>query len=355
MSGSTGTTGTVGIIANPAAGKDVRRLVSHASPTSDAAKIGVVRRAVLGAIAGGASRVLVAPDRHNLTARAVGDLDSSQVGTCTIEILDEAVYGFRGDTTTIAGRFAKEGVDALIVLGGDGTNRDVAKGWLDAPLVSISTGTNNVFPRALDATLAGLGAGLIASGVVATRDASFRAKFVDVRFDDGSPDDLALVDLALIDSNFIGSRAVWDPSILRTLIVCIAEPASVGLSSLAGVLRPVSRRMPGGVHIDIARTGAPVLGAVRALLTPSVMSSTEFSRCDLIGPADTVYLRGPGMLAFDGERDRELNAGVTATVTIRHDGPFVIDVESAIALAVGYGFFLSPACSSSQGFHPHGN
>ncbi len=355
MSGSTGSTGTVGIIANPAAGKDVRRLVSHASPTSDGAKIGVVRRAVLGAIAGGASRVLVAPDRHNLSARAVGDLDSEEVGTCTIEILDEAVYGFRDDTTTIAGRFAKEGVDALIVLGGDGTNRDVAKGWLDAPLVSISTGTNNVFPRALDATLAGLGAGLIASGVVAIEDASYRAKFVHVRFDDGSPDDLALVDLALIDSNFIGSRAVWDPMILRTLIACIAEPASVGLSSLAGVLHPLDRRTPGGIYVDVARAGATVLGTVRALLTPGVMSSIEFCRCDLIGPADEVHLRGPGMLAFDGERDRELNTDVTAAVTIRGDGPFVINVESAIALAVGHGFFRTPACSSSEGIHPHGN
>ena len=348
MGPSSRSSGTVGIIANPAAGKDVRRLVSHASPTSDAAKIGVVRRAVLGAIAGGACRVLVAPDRHNLSARAVTDLSAEEVGDCVIEVIDEIVYGFRGDTTALAGRFAKEGADSLIVLGGDGTNRDVAKGWLDAPLVSISTGTNNVFPRALDATLAGLGAGLVASGAVAIDEVSHRAKYVHVAFDDSSPDDLALVDLALIDANFIGSRAVWDPSILRTLIACIAEPASVGLSSLAGVLRPLDRRTPGAVHVDVARDGEPKLGSVRALLAPGVMSTVRYSRCDVVGPGDSIRLFGPGMLAFDGERDRELDRGATATVTIRSEGPTVIDVERTINLAAASGYFQGPSGQTSH-------
>ena len=82
--------GTVGVIANPAAGKDIRRLVAHASPTSDAAKMGVVRRAVLGAIDAGATRILVAPDRHNLSTRAVEGLDLPVTAAgVTIEVLDE--------------------------------------------------------------------------------------------------------------------------------------------------------------------------------------------------------------------------------------------------------------------------
>ena len=42
---------TVGVIANPAAGKDIRRLVSYATHTSDAHKVGQIQRAVLGALA----------------------------------------------------------------------------------------------------------------------------------------------------------------------------------------------------------------------------------------------------------------------------------------------------------------
>jgi len=44
----------VGIVANPLAGKDIRRLTSGATPISDAVKIGAIRRAVVGAIEGGA-------------------------------------------------------------------------------------------------------------------------------------------------------------------------------------------------------------------------------------------------------------------------------------------------------------
>jgi predicted polyphosphate/ATP-dependent NAD kinase len=66
---------TVGIIVNPAAGKDIRRLVSAASPTSDMAKVGIVRRAVIGAVEGGAGRVLLTDDRRALSARAIERLD----------------------------------------------------------------------------------------------------------------------------------------------------------------------------------------------------------------------------------------------------------------------------------------
>ena len=39
---------TVGIIANPASGKDIRRLVAHASVFDNNEKINIVRRVLLG-------------------------------------------------------------------------------------------------------------------------------------------------------------------------------------------------------------------------------------------------------------------------------------------------------------------
>ncbi len=331
--------GTVGVIANPAAGKDIRRLVAHASPTSDAAKMGVVRRAVLGAIDAGATRILVAPDRHNLSTRAVEglDLSASFSDVVTVEILDEPAHGWSGDTVAMSTRMAKEGVDAVIVLGGDGTQRDAAKGWLDLPLVAISTGTNNVFPRSVDATLAGLAAGLVAVGVVALDDVSYRAKVAHVSFSDGSNDDLALVDLALMDGHFTGSRAVWDPGLLRALIACIAEPAAVGLSSIAGLLMPVDRRSAGGVHVEF---GGP--HCVRAPLAPGMFVDVPYLSVSALTVGSAVELHGPGVLSFDGERDRVLAPGATATVQIRTDGPSVIDVDATIAAAVRARHFNRP-------------
>ena len=58
------------------------------------------------------------------------------------------------------------GVGCLITLGGDGTNRVVAKACGDIPLVPISCGTNNVFPYMVEGTVAGLAAGLVAGGQV---------------------------------------------------------------------------------------------------------------------------------------------------------------------------------------------
>jgi predicted polyphosphate/ATP-dependent NAD kinase len=329
-----GRSGTVGVIANPAAGKDIRRLVAHASPTSDAAKIGVVRRAVAGAIDCGIERVLVAPDRHHLSTRAVDGLVTPN--GVSVDVLDEAAHGWSGDTIAMAKRMQKEGADVVIVLGGDGTHRDVAKGWLDATIVAISTGTNNVFPRQVDATLAGVAAGLVASGAIAASSVTHQSKVIHASFSDGTADDLALVDLALTEGNFVGSRAVWDPALLRALIACIAEPATVGLSSVAGLLRPVPRHVHGGVHV---RFGADSGTGVRAPLAPGLFVEVPIASCEFVSERTPVTISGPGVLAFDGERDRVLDAGVSTTIEIRSDGPIVIDVDAAIALGARHGCF----------------
>ena len=86
---------TVGVIVNPLAGKDIRRLVTNASPVSDASKIGMVRRAVVGAIEGGATRVLLSDDHHHLCRRAVRDLPA---GRAEVAVLDEPLSGDRLDT-----------------------------------------------------------------------------------------------------------------------------------------------------------------------------------------------------------------------------------------------------------------
>ena len=317
-------TATVGIIANPHAGKDIRRLVAHASPTSDMAKIGIMRRAALGAIAGGATRLVVAPDGHRLAERAVDQLGSDVL----VEVLDEPVSGSSWDTIAMASRMAKQDAGAVVVLGGDGTNRDVAKGWLDVPLMPISTGTNNVFPRLVEGTVAGLAAALVATGAVPRSHATHQADVIHVVFDDGTQDELALVDVALVSGHFVGARAVWDVDELCDVVACIAEPSSVGLSALAAQIHPVHRHEPGGVHVRVGpgRT-------VTAALAPGMFVTANYSSARLLGYDDPVHLKGPGVLAFDGERDRVLADGVTATLMIRRDGPHVIDVDRTLMAA----------------------
>jgi len=55
---------------------------------------------------------------------------------------------------------------------------------------------------------------------------------------------------------------------------------------------------------------------------------------------EQVTLRGPGVLAFDGDRERRLLAGQTASLRIVRDGPHVFDVERTLRLGAERGAFL---------------
>ena len=60
----------VGIIANPASGKDIRRLVAHGSTFDNNEKINIVRRVLLGLDAAGVSEVAYLPDTYGIVERA---------------------------------------------------------------------------------------------------------------------------------------------------------------------------------------------------------------------------------------------------------------------------------------------
>jgi hypothetical protein len=321
---------TVGVIVNPIAGKDIRRLVTAASHTSDSSKVDVVRRAVIAALEIGAERVLVAPDPHNLGRRATSDLGNR------VHVVDTPVHGSREDTVGAAMRMWKEDVGALVVLGGDGTCRDVALGWPDAPMIAISTGTNNVFPSPVDATSAGTAAALFARGL-AGRGSCRRSKRVTTTITDAGRvvDDLALVDLALIDASFVGARAVLDPSAVRVVVASMASPASTGLASIAGRVHPVGRWEPGGVLVRLGPGGRPI----RVPLGPGSFTTVEVLDVAPLADGEVVHLQGPGVLAFDGERDRRIGPSVTVAATVEAEGPLLIDVEQTLLDAARAGLF----------------
>lgn len=323
--------GVVGLIANPAAGKDIRRLVSAASPVSDASKVGIIRRAAIGAVEGGASRLLMADDRHALARRAVAR------SGLPAEIVEGPLLSSGRDSERAARRMAEAGVGALIVLGGDGTHRDVAKGWRTAPIVALSTGTNNVFPRFHEATVAGHAAGLVASGAVPVDAVAWSTKVIDVEIDGADGPELGLVDVALTTSSFTGSRAVWDVASLRELVTAIAEPAAVGLSAIAAALAPTDRRDPGGVHVRFGSAVDPGRDGtagrrVRCPIAPGLYAEVTVAAHRRLETGDVVELHGPGALSFDGERDVVLGSGVVARARVSVDGLRVIDVERALAV-----------------------
>src|SRR5918992_1325347 len=233
----------VGIIANPAASKDIRRLVAQGRVIPDWEKVNTVRRVMLGLQAVGIPKVVVMPDSSHLCQRARGDSHLSM----DLAPLDMPVYYAEGDTVRAASLMEEMGVDCLVTLGGDGTNRAVAKGCSSIPLIAISTGTNNVFPTMIEGTLAGLAAGLVAQGRLELGRVSTVSKILEVYVDD-QDQDLALVDVALSRERFVGTRAIWDLDTLYEVFLTRAEPSSIGLSSVGARLEPVSLADEGGLH-----------------------------------------------------------------------------------------------------------
>lgn len=333
-------TSTVGVIVNPLAGKDVRRLVTAASHTSDVAKVGIVRRLVEAALDAGASGVLVAADTNGIATRATDGITGAAV-------FDAGVSGSRDDSVAAARAFRDLGADVVAVLGGDGTCRDVARGWPGLPLIAISTGTNNVYPRHVDSTAAGWAAGLIAAGAVGLHEVATPTKRVAIEISsgDGPPlEDDALVELALLDTTTVGARAVLDAHHLRTVFAALARPTATGLSAVAGRLHPLDDEADGGVLVDLGEGGRNL----RVPLTPGrsvVVGVRSVRRQD--GGAPTT-LRGPGVLCIDGERDRVLGPHDTVLAWVERTGPRRIDIDRALSIAAGAGLFDVPVVASAE-------
>jgi hypothetical protein len=306
--------GTVGIIANPMSGRDVRRLAARASTTTLEIKRDQVSRAAIGAAAGGAKRLLVVAEPFRIATSAVEHL---RLGV-EIEVLDVGAELRAVDTQRAVERM-----------------REVAKTWRDAPLVPLSTGTNNVFPLHVEATAAGLAAGLVASARVPLADVARPVKVVHAAIE-GEPPDLALIDAALVVGDAIGNLMPFEPSRLRELVLARAEPAAVGMSPIGGLLHPCGDADEFGVAVSC---GSHDDGG-RALLAP--ISPGLFRTVHVLGVrrlafGDAVTVEGPGLLAFDGDRERALAPGQRATLTVLRDGPRRIDVEAVLARAAHEG------------------
>lgn len=320
---------TVGVIVNPHAGKDIRRLTTPATHTSDVTKVGIVQRAIVAALESGADRVLIMPDGHRLGERAAHGLGDR------VAFVDQQHSGSRWDTVSAARAMSEENVGVVIVLGGDGTARDVALGWPEVPMVAISTGTNNIYPSAIDGTSAGAASALVACGIIDLDIVSQQSKRIVVHIEDdqGHHEDLALVDLAVIAGQFTGARAVQDPQTIIEVIAAIATPVGSGLSGIAGRLHPVLRHESGGVRVVMGPGGTEV----RVPLAPGAFTTLRIARVQPLADGEVVCLKGGSILAFDGERDRVTPSNAAITAHIDWLGPRLIDVEKTLVLAARQG------------------
>ena len=327
---------SVGLIANPAAGHDLRRLVSGASVSTNHEKLNVVRRLLAGLGACGVERVLTMPDASGLTlglerAAAHHQVDRDGVWPA-VELVEVEVRQTIEDTRAAVAAMTAAGVRVIVVLGGDGTARAVTSTLDDTPLVALSTGTNNAFGISADATVAGLAVGLVATGRCPVTAGCHRVKRLDVRV--GRRLDHALVDVAVVAANGVGARAVWHPSDLRELAVTMAEPGAIGLSAVAAAVAPCGRDEPSGRHVIVGTGGRRVLVPI----APGLVRTVGVIEAHDLRPDTPVEMRSrTGVVALDGEREIVLS-GEAPVLTLTTEGPLVVDVQRVLALAAAEGW-----------------
>ena len=323
----------VGIIANPASGKDIRRLVAHGSVFNNNEKVNIVRRVMLGLDAVGVERIVTMPDTFNICGKARDHLKLN----AEVQPLDMPIDASQADTTRAAGRMRALGVDCLVSLGGDGTNRALAKACGEIPLLPLSTGTNNVFPYMLEGTLAGLAAGLVASGAVAAAEAVEQRPCLEIDIN-GAVADIALVDAVVCDDLYVASRAVWDMTKVRMVIVAQRIAAQIGFMALAGNLPQPGASRCGGLVIEIDHQAPPVL----APIAPGLIQSVGVRRYVHLDFEERVELpAGKGTIALDGEREIVMRPHDCIAVRLRADGPRVVQPQKTLALAAEQGFFMA--------------
>ena len=333
---------TIGVVANPASGKDVRRLVAQASVFDNREKCAIVRRALSGAINAGGRRFACLDDSHNIAGGALEGLSEVLESSGDISITKIPCLKTSSALDTIQGaqQLNEAGCAATLILGGDGTSRAFVKGWRDAVLLPLSTGTNNVFPGFAEATVAGAALGTLASGGVDLAEVSHQVKIIDIDIE-GEASDIALIDAVITTDQFIGSRALLDGQAIRRILLTRAEPMAVGMTSVGGLLHPLSEAEDAGLHLTVGPGGRR---KIHAPIAPGLYATLAVKKVETIGFDTPIEFTetastGPCILALDGERERLLQPGQKVSFRVSRSGPSVLDIGKVMKLAACRGLF----------------
>jgi predicted polyphosphate/ATP-dependent NAD kinase len=302
----------VGLIANPASSKDIRRLTGLARVMDIEEKANLVARLLVGLGSIADVEVIALDDAAGLVKRAVRLAGSA--GACT-GFLDLVAEGVEADTRKAAGMLRGSGAAALVTVGGDGTVRAAAEGWPQAPLVPLAAGTNNAFALTHEPTVIGFAT---ARALVDGLDAFVPTTAVEVDTTEGAS--LAVIDAVAVRDRWVGAGAIFDPASLVEGLVTSARRTAVGVASIAAALGPLRSGNARWIRFGGGSTVSAVFG-------PGVVLDIPVAGHDDL-PLGSVLQIDPtaGLVALDGERRLPAAGGQARVVR----GPRVIDLDRAL-------------------------
>jgi hypothetical protein len=302
------------------------------------AKRDIVARVAAGAHAMGATDIFVTREPFRIASLALQHLGLD----VRVHVLEPPITNTAADTETAVRAYLDAGCTTLVSLGGDGTNRAIARALrragqaaAEVNLIPLSTGTNNVFPVLAEPTIAGMVAGLIAGGRLDGAALGRRTKLLHVSGSDanGAPvADVGLIDAVLLERDYVGNLLPFDAGRINRILLTRAEPNAVGTSPIGGLLDVVEAADDEGLLVEM---GPGVEFSVP--LSPGAFQKVSVRSLTRIPLDIPVTFRGPGVLALDGDRDHKLAPDGGLTVCIRRDGPRVVDLDAAMRWVVGRG------------------
>lgn len=327
---------SVAIYVNPMAGRDVRRVAARASTMTFEAKRDAVARIAAGADAAGATDIFVVEEPFRLATMALQWMQLA----ARLHVLKTPITNTAADTEAAVAAFLDAGATTIVSLGGDGTNRIIARAAKNVDLVPLSTGTNNVFPVLAEPTLAGMAAGLAARGLLPA-ELRPRCKLLHVAAANGA-EDVAVVDAVLLADDFTGNLRQFDADRLRRILLLRAEPDAIGTSPIGGFLDVVTADDDCGLLLETTPTAdSPPAARVYAPLSPGWFRTVKVVAARRIPFDEPVRFEGTGVLALDGDREHKLAPAAPARVCIRRDGPRVLRVGSALRYAARQGLLAA--------------
>lgn len=340
----------VGIIANPVSARDIRRIVSHAGNLSINDRANIVLRMLTGLTAAGVEEVLIMPENGGIRTHLMRTIERENnmggVRFPKVTYLEMPVTATSADSAEAARQMHDQGVGAIVVLGGDGTNRMVVSSCGNTPIAGVSTGTNNAFPELREPTITGLAVGLAVTGQVPCDHGFSFNKRLEVTVNDIR--EVALVDVAVVAERYVGARAIWKTANFRDLFVTFGQPDGIGMSSIVGLLAPLDRVTPEGRRIRLVPRDSAETCLV-APIAPGLVEEVGIGAVESVLPNE-IYRPSVsvGSIALDGERELTFSEIDDVTIRLQIDAFRTINVPGCMAYAARHGLFNREAVSVTR-------
>ncbi len=321
-------------MANPVSARDIRRVIANATSLQVADRANIVMRVLAAVRSCGVKQVLMMPENGGICRLLKRGLQREQQQGDhrfpELEMTNTPISGTVDDTFAATQAMVDSGVKAIVVLGGDGTHRAVAKVCGQVPIAGISTGTNNAFPEHREPTITGLAVGLVATGRIPESVAFTSNKLLRVEINGGERRDIALVDVVVSTERYVGARALWRTENLRELFVTFSDPEVIGMSAIAGLLEPVRRNDSGGLHL-LLEVPEEARIPLQVPIAPGLIRTVGVQSWQPLEAGIPVTLKqSSGMIALDGERELEFGAEDTVQVTLHENAFRTVDVGACM-------------------------